>query len=281
MPFVFDATLKELVGLGTADFAAFLRLRADRPAHLLNVDLSTLSAATDVALAFGEPLEEIADLNFQVGPDPRLPERGLLYNAALRHRHGVPVRSVFILLRPRADHPNITGQLAYGDGDCRVEFRYQVVRAWQMPVESYLRGGPGLAPLSVLGSLPEGRDEAGAIHDIVGRIEARLLAELPQERAARLMTATYNLTSLRVERNLLPDIFRGVGLMKAAYDELLEEGGIKQTHKILLRLGRSRFGPTPAETEAAIRAINDLDRLDRMSDAILTVRGWEELLRVE
>jgi hypothetical protein len=58
------------------------KLPAIEPAQTLNVDLSTLSAATDVALGFGDPIQEIADINFQSGPDPDVAARLHLYNAA-------------------------------------------------------------------------------------------------------------------------------------------------------------------------------------------------------
>ena len=58
----FDATLKELFTPAPEDFAQVFGLPLVRPAQTLNVDLSTISAATDVALGFGAPLQEIVDL---------------------------------------------------------------------------------------------------------------------------------------------------------------------------------------------------------------------------
>lgn len=134
MPLPFDATLKSLVAEHPRDFAALFGLPSDHAATSVNVDLSTLSAATDVALAYGEPIREIVDLNFQTGPDANLPSRLHLYNAALHGRHGVPVRSILVLLRQKADATNLTGSLTYGEGRGRIEFGYEVVRLWQKPV---------------------------------------------------------------------------------------------------------------------------------------------------
>ena len=44
------------------------------------------------------------------------------------------------------------------------------------------------------------------------------------------------------------------------------------------RQGRSRFGNVDADTEAALRSIRDLDRLERLGEAVLTAQSWEELL---
>jgi hypothetical protein len=78
-----------------------------------NIDLSTVSVATDVAFGFGEPLRLIVDVNFQSGPDSRVAARLLLYNAAYHHHYPVPVRSVLVLLRPAADLAALTGRLTY------------------------------------------------------------------------------------------------------------------------------------------------------------------------
>lgn len=70
MPFPFDATLKGIVQEHTPDYEAVLELNGPTPTTVLNVDLSTISAALDIALGHGDPLQSITDLNFQAGPDP-------------------------------------------------------------------------------------------------------------------------------------------------------------------------------------------------------------------
>jgi hypothetical protein len=144
----FDATLKEILAPNPEDFVPVFGLPRLRPAVTLNVDLSTLSAATDVAIGFGDPPAEIVDLNFQSGPDPDVPARCLLYNAALHFRFGAPVRTILILLRPKADDADIQGNLSYASGLSGVEFRYEVVRLWEQSVETFLRGGVNLLPLA-------------------------------------------------------------------------------------------------------------------------------------
>src|SRR5262249_45938204 len=103
----FDATLQERGRERPGGFGERVRLHGPGPVTALNVDLSTLTAATDVALAYGDPVREIVDLNFQSGPDPHLDRRLGMYSAVLHHRYGVPVLSVAVLLRREADHPNL------------------------------------------------------------------------------------------------------------------------------------------------------------------------------
>jgi hypothetical protein len=75
-----------------------------------------------------------------------------------------------------------------------------------------------------------------------------------------------------------------------AFDAVMDEGMargeargevrgiIRGKISTLLRLGRKRFGDIDAVAEAALTSINDLDRLERLDDAILTANSWRELL---
>ncbi len=67
-----------------------------------------------------------------------------------------------------------------------------------------------------------------------------------------------------------------------AFDEAMEEGElrgeVKRSHRLILRIGRSRLGsPEPAD-EVALAAIKDLERLERLEDALFTANSWRELL---
>jgi len=280
MSFPIDATLKDVVRDRPADYETEFNLPRQGPVTPLNIDLSTLSAATDVALGYGEPLREIFDLNFQSGCDPFVDRRVHLYNAVFGHRYHVDVRSVLILLRPAADHPNLTGKLSYGKGDTSVKFRYKIIRMWQRPVKRFLRGGLGLLLLAPLCAMPDDVPLEGALKTVIAEIDRRLHAEASHAEAAKLMTGAYILTGLRVRPESLADIFRGVKVMQdsSAYQLIMDEGQIRHAHRSLLRQGRHRFGPPTAANEAALLAITDIDRLDRMTDAILTVACWDELL---
>ena len=157
MPLEFDATLKDLVRRRPGDFSDGFHLRGSGTPAVLNVDLSLVSAATDVVLAFGDPPSSLVDLNFQSSSDGTLVERLLLYNVLLHYRYGVPVHSLLVLLRPAADRPNLTGWLLYrGQGRRgRTDFRYEVIRLWQVPARRLLRAKLGILPLAVLGGYPK------------------------------------------------------------------------------------------------------------------------------
>lgn len=282
MPLPFDATLKDLVQRHTADFERAFRLPTEPPATVLNVDLSVVSAATDVVLGYGDPPERVVDLNFQAGRNPELPDRELMYNGILRYRYHVPVHSVVVLLRPAADGPELTGEVAYAGVPRRgrVGFRYEVIRLWQRPVRRLLRGGVGALPLAILGQLPPGVELTAGLADVIRQIDRRLARAARPEDANQLMTATLVLTGLRVPNEEARQLFQGVRTMResSTYMGIITEGRIEEAQKILFRLGRPRLGQPDEGTQASINGLNDLERLERMLDRIHQAASWQDLL---
>jgi hypothetical protein len=63
---------------------------------------------------------------------------------------------------------------------------------------------------------------------------------------------------------------------KGRHDKWL--GQVEQMHRVILNQGRKRFGPPSGTTETALLGISDLSELERLTDAILTVASWNELL---
>jgi hypothetical protein len=56
------------------------------------------------------------------------------------------------------------------------------------------------------------------------------------------------------------------------------QGKLREARTLVLNLARRRFGPPPAEIQAALERISDLERLENMHGRVLDVSGWEELL---
>ena len=282
MPFPFDATLKDIVREHTADYEAALGLTGDTPTTVLNVDLSTVSAATDVALGHGEPLRTITDLNFQAGPDPEVSDRLLLYNALFRHRFHVPVHSVLVLLRPAADHPQLTGRVRYVGRQRRgkMDFSFEVVRLWQRPVKQFLEGGLGTLPLAPLCRMPGDARIEDALPGILRRLDERLRAEARPEEVRKLLAATYILTGLRMPSELVAPIFQGLQIMResSTYQAILDEGRVTALQKMILNQGRIRLGPPDEATQNAVNSITNGDRLERLGERLMTATTWAEVL---
>jgi len=56
------------------------------------------------------------------------------------------------------------------------------------------------------------------------------------------------------------------------------QGRIEGARDVLFRQGRIRFGRLDKSTRAAIEAIDDLDRLEQLSERLLTAASWADLL---
>jgi hypothetical protein len=165
MAMTFDATLKDMGRESPTGFLAAF----DRPpvgqVSLLNVDLSTVTASTDLILGLGQPLEEIVQIDFQSSAAAWKHANLMLYNALLYEHYHVPVHSILILLRPEAAHRNANGAIHYAPWPERgsMAFNYEVVRLWERPVEELLAGDVGVSPLAMLGRLPKGLSIRGGI----------------------------------------------------------------------------------------------------------------------
>jgi hypothetical protein len=282
MSLPFDATLKDLVQTYLPDYERSLGLTEFAPLVPLNVDLATISAATDIALGHGDPPDHVVDLNFQSGPDPDLAARMLMYQAILHYRYRVPVHSVVVLLRPAADHPHLTGRLRYSGKrrKGKMDFSYEVIRLWQRPTRPFLTGGLGALPLASLCRLPVGVPVVEALEPIIRQIAGRLTREALPEVKAHLPAAAYVLTGLRVSGGEADQLFQGVQNMEesSTYQAILARGSIKALQNTLLRQGQQRFGVATASTQAAIQGITDEARLERMTERVLVVSDWQELL---
>src|SRR5690349_12235058 len=98
----FDATLKDLAGIDPARFLAEIDAPPTLPVRLLNVDLSTVTAATDIVFGLGDPLQEVIHLDVQAGPDQHKHLDLLAYNALLYRQVRAPVHTILLLLRREA-----------------------------------------------------------------------------------------------------------------------------------------------------------------------------------
>ncbi|HTU91216.1 MAG TPA: DUF4351 domain-containing protein [Gemmataceae bacterium] len=280
MPLPFDATLKDLVKNHLADWLAILGEPATEPIRVLTPDLSTVSAFADIVFCLGE---RILHMDFQSGGDAHLPRRVLMYNTLLYDQYGLPVHSIVVLLHPRADRSDLTGTVSYTGRPGRGEltFRFEVVRLWEVPIDVLLQGGLGTLPLAPLGQVPQGAVPEEVMPGAIERLRERIQTESPPSEAAKLQTAAFVLTGLRWDRDRAIQWFQGVSAMMESdtYLYILEQGGAKEAHKFLLRLGRKKFGEADENVRMMVESITDVERLERMGEHLLEVSSWQELLR--
>ena len=282
MAMTFDATLKDMGRDNPRGFLAAFDRPPTGPVKLLNVDLSTVTTAADLILGLGEPLAEIIQLDFQSSAAAWKHADLMVYNALLFAHYHVPVHTIIILLRPEAAHGNVNGILRYAPRPQRgnMEFRYEVVRLWERPAEGLLAADVSVAPLAMLGRLPESLSLEDGLTAIAGRVVERLSREAPPERTKKLLTDALLLTGLRVRRDVAARIFRGVRIMQESdtYLMILDEGQEKQARQDILIIGEERWGPPDESVKSQLNNITDLDRLRRMVRRAVKAANWQEIL---
>src|SRR5437016_879076 len=98
----YDAALKQLLDAYAADWAVYLAARLGLPpgpVEPLDSDLSA-SYQADKLFQIGQPPAGRLHLELQSSWEGGVPDRLLRYNVIAADRHGTPVHSVLILLRP-------------------------------------------------------------------------------------------------------------------------------------------------------------------------------------
>lgn len=287
----FDSSTKQLVQSRPADWLALAGLEARGEIEVIEADVSTHSGAADKVLRVGGAHPYIGHVELQAGPDLHLDLRVLMYNSLLRWRLRLPVRSVAVLLHPRAQPPAVTGAVQdVSDPLAPLDFRYRLVRVWELPVDMILSGGIGTLPLVPL--------TAVTLDDLppaLKAMEQRLAREVPPPEAWDLLTASFVLAGLRFPKELVKQLLQGVRHMKesSTYQAILEEGadrgraeGLAQgqadgARTLLLRLGERRFGPPDRATLMRIAQITELSALESLAERLDEAHDWEELLEAQ
>ena len=287
---VFDAAMKQLVDPFAADWLTWLGPRVGLPPGTvfepLDADLSAVSPAADKLFRLSGPATGLTHLELQASWEGGLADRLLLYNVLAEHRHGGPVRTILMLLRRGSDSPALTGELRRTgvDGRSYLEFRYAIVRTWELPVADLLAGPLGTLPLAPI------TDEAqAALPAVIARLNERVQGEVSDPGVRETMrTAAYILLGLRHDRDTIDRLFQGLTTMEESttYQYILEKGEAKgraegraiEARRVVRLLGEQRFGTPPAATDAALDAIADPERLERIAARLLQATGWDDLV---
>ncbi len=219
--------------------------------------------------------EGIMHFDFQAGPDASLPRRTHGYSALLEERHGLPVRSAVILLRPEANLGSINGLYERsfpGRAGPYLTVRYQVIRVWEL--------APGPLPLAPISAV-----SASDLPGLIERLKERLDERRYRKVAGSRWTAVDILMGLRYQRALIEQLLRGVRAMKESvtYQAIVEEGVVKGrlegVRQVLLNLGEDQFHAPPGPRDRArVESVNSIEMLNMLVRRVLHVRSWEELL---
>ena len=266
----------------------------------LNTDLATVTTSCDIVFRISFPFPKLIHIEFE-SEGKYVPKRVHRYHVLIDYKYELPVQSVVFLLRKEADRPDITGVVERfrDDGSRYLYFEYDVVRIWQIPLEEILMGDIAILPLAPVSSVPKSQ-----IKQVLRRMEERVQTELSPEDQSIFWTNTFLVMGLRYDQDLSRKLLKGaIGMTNSTtYMSIIEEGkeigieigesrgkeigkaegkaegevsGLKSA---VLRIGGKRFGPPSDEVKAQIESIIALEKIQELTDRILFVDTWTELL---
>ncbi len=301
----FDAMLNTLIDGHLLKWSEYLAARVGVSPGLatsLDTDLSSTLQA-DRLFRIDGPITAVLHLELEATGKLGRPAQLLRYNVAASAATDLPVHSIIMVLRPKANASDLTGQLEVPDanGQTYLTFKYTVVRVWQESVDAFLSAGPGVAPLALLTD-----EAAGNMTAAFARFREHLRAEGVSDSVERdLLISTYVLCGLRYSKTETENLYRDLNMTledSTTYQHILNKGIIQgrtegraegqtegqakgitigqkqEAQRLVLRLGVKRFGPSPTNAEAVILAISDHDRLERMAERAIDATGWDDLL---
>jgi hypothetical protein len=280
----FDATGKDLIELGPADWLAFLgQPRPPELVRVIDADLSaTVSTSTDKVIRVDDPEPWLVLVELQAAWDGDLPFDLLRRYGLLKHRHRLPVSCVVVLLRPEANTSAMTGTFAQPDRLGRNwSFPFHVVRVWETPAATFLRGPLALIPLA-----PVANVDQTDVPSVLSEVKGRAYREATRSHADTLWAAAIQLLALRYDEdsiNRWEDVMATLDISKTPLANMFRkegrvEGRVEEAREGILTQGTKRFGAITPEAKAAVGNITDLARLHALRDRLLDVNSWQELL---
>jgi hypothetical protein len=294
----FDATLNNLIDDHVDDWGTFLGTRAGiPPGRVVPLDTNlSVTAQADKLFRIEGPRPALLHLEFESSGRLGLPEELLRYNVLARSELHLPVHSVVVLLRPKSNASDLTGELSIDGADSRdyLRFRYTVVRVWQESMEALFAAGAGVAPLGVLTN--EASADLSAAFD---RLAHRLGPPfVPPAESRSILGSSFVLCGLRYNAERIAELYRRVSMSLSVQDstsiqflrDLFKSEGLKEgkaegkaesARALVLRLGEKRFGKATPVTISTINGITDFDRLARMAERVIDGAGWPDLLSTE
>ena len=276
----FDITTKQIVDADPLACVRFLGLPGSS-VRLLDTDLA-MSSQADRLLEVADP-NYLVHLELQAAYHADMGERVLYYSVAARRKFGALVRSVVLLLRKEADGPAMSGRVT----DESIDFRFQVVRLWDLAPDLLLNAPLTLLPLAPLTNVAESEIPA-----VIEQMRSRLDSEGTSEYKDTFWGATTVLLGLRLKPDVARALVRGVWSMQEStvYQSILAEGEARGEargkaigkaigeRELILIVGSKRFGDPDANIRMLLDAIESPERLKNLGARLLDVDSWHDLL---
>jgi predicted transposase YdaD len=193
-------------------------------------------------------------LEFQSGPDSNMAWRCFEYNSRLILHYRAPVLTTVVYLRPGADRGAEDAFRLYIGDRLAYEWRYDVVRLWEITVESAFASGKA-GPLALV-PLLQGGDTLEKVQEAVRRLEA-----LPRPQSADALSVLFDFASPRYNIATLRSMLGKDRIMESYLWQMgVEEGeakGLAQGEAKGLAKGEAK-GLAKGEAKAARQICADL-----------------------
>jgi predicted transposase YdaD len=288
----YDSVFKDLLERDPGGWVSLALGAVEGEARLVDSDISTVSGAADKVVLLAGPAPFVIHFEAFASWDPSILARAMNYNGAHHRRHLLPVYTVLVVLQPRADHASLTGEYrVVTPVNQQVHLlQYQVLRAWELDLDTVLQGSLATLPLAPLSDAARSQ-----LPEVLRQMETRLAAEASPEERKDLWTDTFVLMGLRYPRKSVAQLFRGIPAMRESdtYQAILEEGferGVERgrdegrdegmilgARRLLLTVGTPRFGEPDAATRQRIEAETSFARLEEWLSHTGSAEAWSDL----
>ena len=295
MALIHDSTAKDLIKANPRSWLRFAgpNIPDDCSLQVEDSDVSHISAAADAVIQVSGPIPWIAHFEFYSSREPEIEREIVGYHGALHRRWGCWINCAVLLLRSEANLPDLTGIARAVDPlDPSRQFHipYHLVRVWTLETEEFLEGGLGTLPLAVLAKGSSRKMASSVWRQVRRRIEEQCEGE---GQVRTLLAATRALMGLKFDQEFVERAAKMINwedssVMQPVIQRYRAEGWVEGRvegenegrRAAILRMGRKRLGEPAATDLARLKAINNVDRLDRIADQLLEAESWKDVLKI-
>jgi predicted transposase YdaD len=228
------------------------------------VDLPVVDRAVDSVLRLErDGLVWYRHLEFQAQRDPDIPRRCFEYNSRLILHYGAAVFTTVLYLLPGADRDVADAFRLYVGDSLAYEWRFDVVRLWEIDAQRALRSGEA-GPLALV-PLLRGGDELSLVIEAARRLDA-----MPESRARDAISVLVDLAAQRYDRDTFLNVLGKDRVMQSWIWQMgVEEGEakgeakgeLKAVRQICADLVRDLHRGSAATLLPAVEACEELETL--------------------
>jgi hypothetical protein len=212
----YDITIKQIIDADPLAFVHSLGMPGDS-ATLVDTDIAVTAQADRVIFVACSTGDYLLHIEAQSTYKQGKAAAAQFYNMSLEKSSGRLVRTVFVLMRPEAQGPEMSG---VRENETHT-FRFRVVRMWLVDPKVYLEGPISLLPLGMIAAVAR-----QGLPEVVSLAAKRLASEVTEEEASTKWLESAILLGLYYDEDFVKTLFGGVSTMQdsTVYQAILAEG---------------------------------------------------------